>query len=586
MRYLDRRLLHTALGIRPADTIITGGALINVHSGRLMRADVAISQGRIAAIGEVARCHGPATEVIEATGKFLCPGLIEPHYHPETTKVTITSVANALVPKGTTSMVTAFDYMGMVAGCEGMRWSLDEAGRTPLKIFFTPVCRIPYSRAVADVGPHFGPQGHQQVQAWPETVGYWEMCSDHVGVLDEEILRSVEVALENGHRISGHCPGMDSNLAACVAIGMRDDHEVYTLEDAAAKVSNGVYCLLKQMADADRIPDTIRAITELGLPSRYFTLCNDDVDSLYIEERGNIDHLIRYIIQLGVDPITAIQMGTLNPAECFRIDHLVGSITPGRWADILILNDLERFDISSVIVNGVVVAEGGQILDPIAPPEYPPFLYQTLNVKHEFTAEDFYVHAPPGASRARILCIARGKYPPRAGREVELDVAQGRVLPDPDADVCYVSVIERHTGLGQMSTAFIAGLGIKRGAVGTSISGDNNLLVVGACPEDMALAVNHIVKLGGGQAVVEHGQVVADVALPIGGMLSDMSVHEMAEKEGQLNRAAQRLGSQLERPLFSLMLLTIVEVPDYGLTYKGVLRSPSGEFVDPIIATY
>jgi adenine deaminase len=281
-------------------------------------------------------------------------------------------------------------------------------------------------------------------------------------------------------------------------------------------------------------------------------------------------------------------MGSLNAAECHRIDHLVGSITPGRYADILILNNLEEFEIESVIVNGELIAENGAMRSPISSPEYPNLLYQTLKLDKKLSAEDFYIYVDPQFSRARVLTVNQSLEgpPPRKGIEFELEVKNGRIQTDPNQDVCYITAIERHTGAGERSSAFISGLGLKSGAIATSLSGDNSILVAGASVEDMAAATNHIVDQGGGQVVMNHGEIMAEIALPIAGMLSNISVSEMANLERRLNYAASQLGMTDDRPFFGFSLLTIVEAPDYGMTYKGLVKGEIGDLVDPVIALY
>jgi adenine deaminase len=586
MEYMNKHLVRVALGQEPADLIIRGGKLIDVYTRRVSRADVAIADGRIAAVGDVSYCAGKKTAFVDAAGKFLAPGLIDAHIHPDVSKLTITRMANALVPRGVTSIMCPLDQVGVVAGIEGMRFVLDEAAQTPLKLWHSSPSRLPYTTPASTIGHRFGPPEHAVAQKWPEAVGIWEYMSDSIVDFDEPVYQVAEMAMRNRLSLNGHAPlTMGRTLSACAAAGMRNDHESYTAEEVAEKMANGVWCLIRRGTHSDNVPECVRAITELGLDTRHMALCTDDSDCMDISEQGGVDFVARYVIRLGVDPISVIQMGSLNAAECYKVDMLVGSITPGRIADILLLGDLPSLRVDAVVANGRLVARDGKILRPAPSPQYPPSFHNTMKLDRPMKADDLYLRVDPKAEYAEVLCVHvdldEGLLSRR--RDAKVAVRNGKVQPDPDQDVLYISVTDRYTGKGMTGLGMISGFGLKRGAIATSLSPDDcNIICVGASVDDMAVAINHLVQLGGGQVVVDGGNVTADLPLPLCGILADVSVEEMAAMERNVNAAVYDLGTRLRRPFFFLIFLSITAIPEYAMTDQGLVAHASRSVINPI----
>ncbi len=588
MKYIDQHLIRVSFGQAPADVIIKGGNLINVFSAQIYPADVAIANGRIAAVGDVGYAAGENTEIIDARGKYLAPGLIDAHLHAEVPKVTLTRLANAVVARGTTSIMTPFDQIGVVNGIDGIRWVLDEAKNTPLKIFHSGASRLPYTTPASTIAYRFGPAEHAIAQQWEEAVGIWEYMSDSIVDFDGPVFEVADMAIRNRLTLHGHAPvTVGKILSGHVAAGMHDDHESYTAEELAEKLRQGVRALIRRGTHSDNVPPLVRAITELRLPTRHMSLCTDDLDCTDITELGLIDHLVRYVIKLGVDPLTAIQMGSLNTAETYRVDHLVGSIAPGRIADILLIDDLPNLNIAAVIANGKLVARDRRMLTPVASPTYPANFYNTMHLDKPIAAEDLYITVDDAqATQARVLAIhlepEEGLL--SQGREVTLNIADGRILPDPAQDVLYISVTDRHSGKGLTGKAFISGFGLKEGAIATSTSpDDDNIITIGASVEDMAVAINHLVNIGGGQVAVNKGAIMADIPLPVSGLMADISAEDMAQQEGTLNRAAYALGTKLKRPFFFIIFLSITAIPEYAVTDRGLVAHATRTVINPVL---
>lgn len=585
--YVSKRLVSVATGQEQADLVIRGGQVLDVYTGMIGPGDLAIAEGRIAVIGDVGYCTGPATETLDASGETLVPGLIDAHLHVEVPKITLTNLANAVVPRGTTSIMTPLDQLGVVVGVEGMRWVLDEARLTPLKIFHSGPSRLPYTTPASTVGHSFGPAEHRICQQWPEAVGIWEYMADSVLDFDEAVYEVAEMAVANRLGLHGHAPVTTGRaLTACAAAGMRDDHESYSAEEVREKLAKGIKGILRRGTHTDNLPEGVRAILELGLPARHFCLCTDDLDCQDLVGLGLVDFLVRYVIRMGIDPVTAIQMATLHAAELYRVDHLVGSLAPGRIADVLLIRDLPMLEIGGVIANGSLVARNGELLRRTPSPIYPESFRRTMRLDRPVSADDLAISVDGGARQADVLCIhvdlEEGLLSRR--RDAVLAVSDGRIEPDPAQDVLYITVTDRYTGKGLTGRGFISGFGLKQGAIATSLSpDDNNIICVGASLADMAVAVNHLVELGGGQVAVNDGQVVADIPLPLCGFMADVSAEEMSGLEKRLNQAAYSLGTRLKRPFFFLIFLSITAIPEYAVTDRGVVAHASRSVINPVL---
>lgn len=585
--YVDKEIIQTALNQRAADAIIQGGKIVNVYTGQIYAADVSITNGRIAAVGDVVGAIGPNTELIHAEGEYLVPGLIDSHIHPEVSKITLTRLANAIVPRGTTSIMAPLDQIGVVTGLPGMRFVLDEVKRTPLKLFFSPPSRLPYTTPASTIAYRFTPKEHAIAQKWPEAVGIWEYMASSIEDFDEGVLAAGEIAIDNKLLPHGHMPVVrGKTISACAAAGTRDDHESYDAEEMVEKLQNGIYGLIRRGTHTDNIPALVKAITESHIPTNHLALCTDDTDCMDIIEDGLIDSLVRYVIRLGVDPITAIQMGSLNAAEAYRVDHLVGSITPGRMADILFVSELASFQVDAVVANGQLVASQRKVIHEFRSPQYPEYFYHSVKLDRPVSAADLLLLVDLKATQAEVLCIHvdlnEGLLSRR--RDAVLPVRKGRVFCDPEQGVNFVSVTERHDGKGKLGSAFISGFGLKRGAIATSISpDDDNIICIGADPADMAVAINRLCQMGGGQIAVAGGNALAELSLPLAGLMADISAEDMAAKEKELNEAAYQLGTPLKRPFFFMMFLSITAIPEYAMTDEGLVEYKSRSVIQPIL---
>ncbi|MEV0008990.1 adenine deaminase C-terminal domain-containing protein [Streptomyces sp. NPDC047973] len=577
-----RTLIDASEGVVKADRIIKGGQLVNVCTGEIYPADVAITGDRVAATGDVSAYEGPETEIVDATGKYLTPGLIDGHLHLECSKLSVTMFADAAVRFGTTSVVSGLDQFLVVAGPEGVREALREADNGPMKIFWGAPFKTPYTLPETTVGFRFGPEDHAEAQAAADCFGVWETVAEFVLNRDEKVLQALELAHRNRLPIFGCAPmAAQTTINALSAAGVRLDHESYTAEEALEKLRAGMSLLIRESSVAHFMNENVRTITEFGAQSRRVGLCTDDMHVADILREGHLDKLVRMAIKAGVKPVEAIQMATLNCAEMYRIDHLVGSITPGRYADVLIVDSPESFQVERVFSRGELVAENGRTLRTPQPPERTPALSPAFRVA-PVTADGIGVTAE-GAS-AEVLVVEMDRTVPfvRKGVPVTLPVENGTVQADLAQDALYVTVSERYgKNAGATVTAMINGFGLRSGAIASSAApDDNNIICVGADRADMALAINHISEHGGGQIVVDGGEIKEFLPLPVAGIVADLVPEEMAEAEDRLEAASRALGCELPSAFGFLIFLEITAIPEYAVTDLGVVNYHSQDVVD------
>ncbi len=577
--------IRAGRGKLPAHKVIRGGQLVNVMSSEIYPADVAVYGDMIAAVGDVSAYIGPDTEIIEAEGRYLVPGLIDGHIHSECSKLSITSYAKAVVPHGTTSMISGLDEYISVSGLEGLKEVLAEVKRSPLKVFWGAPYKTPYTVPQSTVAYNFTKETHQQVQQWPECFGVWETVREFIQEEDEDTLGAISCAFQNRLPVFGCAPmarGNDLNGYLCA--GVRLDHESYDHEEVVEKMRKGMHMLIRESCVTHFLSENIRAVTEVNPAfARRVSFCTDDVTATDILSKGHLDNVVRLAMAAGVDPMTAIQMATINSAEAYRIDHLVGSICPGRIADILFVDDLRTFNVERVMTNGSMVAENQRLSYELKAPERSGVLKGALKCALT-TPDTFTYHVDMEEGSADVLAMdVKGPFV-RKRRDVTLQVENGVVLPDPEQDVALVSVLERFGRNGNKSLAFCSGWKLKRGAMASSAApDDNDLVVMGVSPEDMSIAANYLIEHGGGQVVVADGEILQFLPLPVGGIVSDCEPEEMAEQERRIDTAARSLGSDLPNPMMYMFFLPITAIPDYAITDVGPVDYVNLTTFDPVL---
>ncbi|WP_205737924.1 adenine deaminase [Granulosicoccus antarcticus] len=586
-------LVDVATGRKPADTVVRNGRWVNVHSGEIIpNTDIAISCGRFAYVGpDASHAIGEDTVVIEANDRYLVPGLCDAHMHVESGMVTVTEFARAVIPHGTTSMFIDPHEIGNVLGLEGVRLMHDEAMTQPVNVFVQMPSCVPSAPGLEHAGAELGIDEVAAAMQWPNIVGLGEVMNfPGVSNNDPKMLGVIAATMKAGKTIGGHYASSDLGLPfhGYVAGGPADDHEGTQLEDAIARVRQGMRSMLRLGSAWYDVAPQIKAVTEHGLDPRYFILCTDDCHSGTLINDGHMNRVVRHAIAQGLKPITAIQMATLNTAEHFGMERELGSITPGRRADLIISSDLVQLPIELVVARGEVLAENGELTCDIPAASYPDSAKNTVKLGKTLEADDFMISAPEGAGKtveARVIGVIENQAPTRALQKT-LAVSEGQVQMDLTNDVCQIALVERHRATGEVVNGFVSGFGYNTPcAMASTVAHDSHhMIVVGTNQADMALAANRLGEVGGGVTLFADGKELAMVELSIAGLMSEERAEIVAAKAQQLVQAMLACGCSLNNAYMQHSLLALVVIPELRISDVGLIDvttfSPVSLFVE------
>lgn len=569
------QLGKVALGEEAADLVIKNGTLVNVFTGELQEhIDVAMAYGRIAYIGNADHTIGEATRVIEANGRYITPGLLDGHMHVESTMLTVTEFAKAAIVSGTTGIYMDPHEIANVFGMEGVRWMHEEGQQLPMKVFTTIPSCVPSTFDLEDAGAQLGVADIEEGLTWEGVAGLGEVMN-FPGVVygDPTMSGEIEATLRSGKAVTGHFPAEDDRmLQAYMATGVSSDHETVTREQALEKVRLGMHLMIREGSAWQDVKEVVKVITEDKVRTDNISLVTDDVYPQTLLRLGHMNHVVRRAMEEGVDPVTAIQLGTINVARYFGMDMEVGSISPGKTADILLIDELKSMVPSVVITDGEVVAENGQLVKAFPVYQYPEQAFNSVRLQRPLTADDFLLRSKFDATRTEVNVVRVIENSARTAKMTAvLSVQQGVIQPDLDQDVVQLACIERHGISGQISLGFASGFGLKSGAVASTVAHDShNLLVMGTNAEDMALAANELAACGGGMIVVRDGKILAKVAMPIAGLLADRPVETVAEEVAALEEAWKELGCYIHAPFMTFSLIALPVIPEIRITNRGI----------------
>ncbi|MBO3769660.1 MAG: adenine deaminase [Candidatus Brockarchaeota archaeon] len=586
-RQIDRLVL-TALGKEKASLVIENGILVNVFTGELIEnTGIAVVGNRIALVGKTSHTIGSETLIIDAKGKYLTPGFLDGHVHIESSMLTVTQFAKAILPHGTTSVFIDPHEIANVMGIEGVRIMHDEGLKLPLKVYVSiPSCVPATGPDFETAGSEIGVKEVEEGFLLSNAIALGEVMN-YPGVLslDPKMIDEIRVALKNHKIVEGHFYGnLEEELNAYIATGISSDHESITMEAGLAKLRLGMHVMVREGSAWKDVKEVIRMVTEKKVDHRRVCLVTDDREPSDILKEGHVDHVVKRVIEEGVDPIKAIQMATLNTAEHFKVDFDIGSLAPGRIADILILNNLERVEIEKVIANGMVVAENYRILIEIPDYHYPEKVRKTVRLHKKLDENDFKIRAEgEGRFKVRVIEVLEDKTLTR-NTIVEIESKKGFLEADPEKGLSKVAVVERHKASGNIGLGFVKGFGLKNGAVASTVAHDShNLLIVGVNDRDMAYAGNVLSEVGGGMVAVKNNTIMALVELPIAGLMSDKPVEEVAEKVDKLLEAFKQLGCRLKRPFMTMSLLALPVMPELRITDRGIIDTVNFKRVSLIV---
>ncbi len=554
-----REFLKTLHGESPCDLVLANGRIVDVFSGEIRSGSVAISGGRIVGIGDY-----PTRVRVDLGGRLVAPGFIDSHVHIESAMTCVGEFARAVAACGTTAVVADPHEIANVLGAEGIRYMLASAKNQPINVFYTLPSCVPATDletagaqlTAADLEPFFPDPG---------IVGLGEMMN-YPGVLngDAEVLKKIDAARRHGKPVDGHAPGLSGkDLAAYVAAGITSDHECTTAAEALEKLAAGMRIMIRQGTGARNLADLLPVVTEKS--SRRLMWCTDDRHPHDLLSEGHIDSMVAAAVQGGVDPVTAIRMATLNPAERFGLTPL-GAVVPGRQADLVVFADPERLRVDAVYVRGELMARDGRLVDGIQKPS-PPGAPPSMNVNLQ--AIDFSLAAR--GVRVRVIEVVPDQILTR--QSIEAAPTDGCLLvSDPGRDLLKIAVVERHTGSGRIGLGVVRGFGLRQGALASSVAHDShNILVVGVTDADMRAAVEAVAAMGGGLAAAAGGRILARLPLPVAGLMSLEPVQAVSAAMDRLVQAARELGSPLKDPFMTLSFLALPVIPELRITDRGLV---------------
>ena len=558
-----QRIIAAAAGREPADLVLKNATFVNVFSNELSTMDIAVAEGLIVGMGSY-----QGRSEVDCTGKIVLPGFLDAHIHLESSLVSPTEFVKAVLPHGTTTVVTDPHEIANVMGTDGIEYMLQATEDLPVDVRFmlpscVPATPLDESGAILDYRAIDSFYDHPRVQGLAEMMNF-------VGAIngDEQTVEKIVAAQAHHKKIDGHAPDLQGNdLNAYIAAGVYSDHECHDVKDAIAKLERGQFIMIREGTAARNLEALMPLLT--GKYADRCMFCTDDKHPNDLLEKGHIDYIVKKAISLGADPITAVKVACHNAARYFLLNNR-GGISPGYLADFVIIDNFQDFNIEQVYKKGVLMVDHGEIQD-FPSPEIEPYLveraHKTFHVA-DLTAEDFAEKRPRG-----IIGMVDGEITTvDAGYSDRIDV---------EYDVLKIAVVERHKNTHHIGIGYIQGYGLKAGAVATSISHDShNIIVVGTNETDMAAAVNRVVELNGGIVVWDGGQPVAEVPLAIAGIMSDEPLVTVNEKLETAKDAAHKLGVNPGiDPFMTLSFMALPVIPSLRITTRGVFDVTTQSYV-------
>lgn len=571
-----QRLIHTAMGRIKADMVIKNCNLINVYTGEILEnTDIAIKHDRIALIGKADHTIGKNTIIIDAENKYAAPGFLDGHIHVESTMLTITEFSKTVIPRGTTSIFIDPHEIANVLGVKGIELFIEEAKNTPLKVFICIPSCVPATKDEFETsGAKITAEDIKEMIKWREVIGLAEVMN-YPGVIqgNKEVLDKIKATIKLGKIVEGHAPKVSkSELCAYTAAGITSCHETTSKEEGIEKLQLGLTLMIREGSAWKDLSEVIKVITEEKLNSRRILLVSDDRHPEDLIREGHMDYIVKRAIEEGVDPIEAIQMATINTAEHYKLDLHLGGLAPPRYADILLINNIEKISIGKVIIDGKIVAENGKMTIPIRKYEYPKYAKKTIKVKRKINRNDFKFKVKDKKKvKIRVIKIKENSILTEQSTET-MEVEEGEIKVNLEKDIIKISVIERHKATGNMSLGFVKGFGIKSGAAASTVAHDShNIIVIGVSEEDMAKAVNKLIEIGGGMIVVKDGKLLALVELPVAGLISEDEAEVVCRKIEKLKQAWKELECKIKSPFMTMSILALPVIPELRITDKGLI---------------
>jgi len=574
------KLIRGALGEIPADLIISGGKLVNVYSGELLDGmEIAVVDGRICYVGPNAKqARGDATEVIDASGAYVAPGFIDGHTHIGHYARPFENL-QSFVPRGTTAIVASCDELATVFGMRGMNFFLDEVERHPLRVYTLVSMVAPQDPLLCNTAT-FSNNEIAAALADPRVLGMGEIVSWlRLIQCDDEILERLALARRNGQIIHGHTAGArDHKLCAVAAAGVSSCHEPIRFEDALERLRLGYWTMLREGSLRQDLEATLPGLVVSGASLQRLMLVTDSMTPDDVEERGHMDHVVRRAIALGLTPMQAFQSVTLNPATYSGLERDIGGIAPGRFADVVLIDNVERCHVREVLIGGKIVARSGESVVKQRPADPPPELLHSLRAGMVVTPETFRITSAVSAPNVRVMELVHQNI--TAERIVRFSASAGMVAANPADDILKVAMFDRHQNSSEVAFGFLTGFGARVGAVGLTTNLDENaLMIVGNDDRDMARCANALLEAGGGIAIVEKGEILEMIDFPLGGLFSLQPWRQVADGLRRIQARLKMMGSPFDKPIFALNFLPFATLPALRITARGLVIAKERKIV-------
>ena len=560
--------LQAASGKSQADLLITNLQIVDVYTETIYPGSLVIKDCKIVAVNPSWKVD--AIEAFDGQGMYAAPGFMDAHVHIETTLLTPEALASVIVPWGTTSMLVDAMEIANVLGIKGLRALLNNHD-LPFRNFMEVPSRVPTAPGLETTGGVLGVEEVDELLADESAVSLGELDPDKILNFKEEYLKKIITAKSRGKICNGHAIGLNwDQLNVYAAAGLSDDHESVEYEELFERLRLGIKALVREGSTERNARQLMAGVIKHNLPTDNLLFCTDDKHVNDIANEGHISHNIQLAIDLGLDPVKAIKIATLNTARHFRMDDKLGSLTPGRLADIVLLKDLKQIKPAHVFKDGRLAASDGRLNRELTG-SYPEFMSSTVTLSPGFQISDFQVAAGGDEARVRVINLYDDQivnYP----TEETLKVRGGCVQADVERDVLKLSVVERYGKNGQVASGFVRGFKLKKGAIASSVSHDHhNIVIVGTNDVDMHQAAKELEKCQGGFVAVLDGQVMGLLPLPLGGLMSPDPAAKVMQEIDALNKVVEQMGSDMPAPFMSLSFVSLPTVPELGLTDKGLI---------------
>ncbi|MHB1405395.1 MAG: adenine deaminase [Desulfitobacteriaceae bacterium] len=562
--------LRVASGREKADLLITNLQIVDVFTETVFPGSMVIKNGKIVAINPTWEVE--ALEVLDAEGRYAVPGFMDAHVHIEPTLLTPQALASVIVPWGTTVMFVDAMEIANVAGLPGLQALLSNIDMLPYRIYLEVPSRVPTAPGLETTGGLLGLEEVQKLLQSELSSSLGELDPSKILAMREEYLAKVLSARANGKIANGHAIGLDwDKLNVYAAAGLSDDHESVVYNELFERLRLGIKALIREGSTERNVEALVKGVIEHNLPTENLIFCTDDKHVNDIVNEGHISYNIQKSIHLGLDPIKAIKMATINTAKHFRLDHFMGALTPGRFADFLLLDSLQEIKPAYVFKDGKMVAENGKLVQEFQGTGFPEFLNSTIQLSPEFKPSDFALLSDGMSAKINVINL----YPDQIinfRTQEWLEVFDRNVKPDLKKDILKLAVVERYGKNGNVGVAFVHGFKLKSGALASSVAHDHhNLVIVGTNDEDMYIAAQEIARYQGGLVAVQDGKLLGVLPLPIGGLMSPLPATEVMEQINELNQVAAKLGCDLPAPFMTLSFISLPTVPELGLTDHGLI---------------